>query len=142
MNGLSQQKFADKMGVKRGKVAGYFYHSIPKLDFQKEFEEKFNVNLGLFLTERMNNDNYQSFFKTKLKEFTTENAVVDTNKYVNKSNVIDMLILVKNELDSLERSKLIDEVIKSYGKVLEENGLLRGEISKYQAFLLKQMGKI
>ena len=120
--GLSQQRLADLMETKRGKVAGYFYETQPKRDFHEQLSDYFNLNLGRFLTIEMNEANYESFF---LDEERAQTVAEGSGEYQKKSDLIDLLIKAKNAEDQAEVSRLVDEAIKLYGKVLDENSQLR-----------------
>ena len=131
--GLSQQKLADLMGVKRGKVSGYFYKTTPKIEFQNRFAEQFNIDLGKFLTVEMMADNYHDFF-TKVH---ATNMVADSpGSYSRKSELIDLLLEVKKTEDRAEVNRLVDEVIRLYGKVLDENSRLKDANSHLKDRLL------
>ena len=136
--GLSQQRLADIMGVKRGKVAGYFYQTSPKKEFQDRFASKFGLDLPRFLTTEMDEDNYLSFFTAK--EESTQVAE-DREVYKTKSMLIDLLIQAKKSDDQQEMHRLIDEAIRLYGKVLDENDRLKNIISELKDRLLEDKGK-
>ncbi len=132
--GLSQQRLADIMGVKRGKVAGYFYQTTPKVEFQNRFANKFKLDLGKFLTVEMNEDNYHSFF---VNAEPVDQVAEGREVYKTKSELIDLLILAKKSDDQLEISRLIDEAIRLYGKVLDENDRLKDAVSDLKDRLLE-----
>jgi len=132
--GLSQQKLADIMGVKRGRVAGYFYHTTPKKEFQNRFASRFNLDLARFLSIEMDEDNYLSFFTEKEE---TSQVAEDREVYKTKSVLIDLLIQAKKSDDQQEMHRLIDEAIRLYGKVLDENDRLKNIISELKDRLLE-----
>lgn len=124
------------MGVKRGKVSGYFYNTTPKIEFQNRFASHFNIDLGRFLSIEMDEDNYHSFFKKKTGIVAESEGV-----YYKKSEVIDLLIQAKKSEDNVEVNRLIDEAIRLYGKVLDENIRLKETNSELKDQLLKWIGK-
>lgn len=132
--GLSQQKFADLMGVKRGKVSGYFYETTPKAEFQKRFSSKFNIDLGLFLTLEMNEDNYLTFF---VGQAPVDVVAERQGVYHRKSELIDLLLKAKDTDDKGQINRLLDEAIRLYGKVLDENSQLKDINSKLKDQLLQ-----
>ena len=136
--GLSQQRLADIMGVKRGKVAGYFYNTTLKIEFQNRFAARFSIDLGRFLSIEMSEDNYHSFFT---KAGNTHGVAEDEEFYSKKSEVIDLLMKAKKEKDKLEGNRLIDEAIRLYGKILDENSRLKDTNSDLKDQLLKLLGK-
>lgn len=110
------------MGVKRGKVAGYFYNTTPKIEFQNRFASKFHIDLGRFLSIEMNEENYYSFFNAS----EAADAVAESKgTYSNKSQLIDLLLQAKEVKDKSEINRLIDESIRLYGKILDENSQLK-----------------
>lgn len=122
--GLSQQKLADMIGIKRGKVAGYFYETQAKPDFYEKLGELFQLNIGRFLTIEMTEENYDSFFETEYEQ--SLNLVADAKgDYHTKASLIDLLMQIKNTEDKEEKDQLIDLAIKIYGRVLEENSRLK-----------------
>ena len=131
--GLSQQRLADLMGVKRGKVSGYFYKTTPKIEFQNRFAEKFHIDLGKFLTVEMIAENYHSFFhKTPPVMMVAERE----GAYNSKSELIDLLLEVKKTEDRAEINRIVDEVIRLYGKVLDENSRLKDKNSSLKDRIL------
>lgn len=132
--GLSQQRLADLMEIKRGKVAGYFYETQAKPDFHEKLSDYFNLNLGRFLTIEMNEVNYESFFA--VEDDIPATVAESSGEYQKKSELIDLLIRAKNSDDPAEISRLVDEAIQLYGKVLDENSLLRETNSQLKDQLL------
>lgn len=132
--GLSQQKLADMMGIKRGKVAGYFYETQAKPEFYEKLGEKFSLNMGRFLTVEMNETNYDSFFGPGNEEYSY--VAESREKYGSKSDLIDILMRVKNSDDKDEINSLLDEAIQLYGKVLDENSQLKDTNSDLKDQLL------
>ena len=133
--GLSQQKLADMMGIKRGKVAGYFYETQPRPDFYEEMGEKFSLNIGRFLTVEMSEENYESFFIFGSEPFSQ--VAESTEQYGRKSELIDLLMRVKDSEDRQETNRLLDEAIKLYGKVLDENNHLKDANSNLKDQLIE-----
>ena len=126
------------MGVKRGKVAGYFYQTTPKAEFQNRFASKFHLDLGMFLSIEMHEDNYHSFFVDKIN---VDHVAEDSEVYNTKSLLIDLLIQAKKTEDQQEMNRLIDEAIRLYGKVLDENDRLKDVISDLKDRLLQLQDK-
>ncbi len=138
--GLSQQGLADLMEIKRGKVAGYFYETQARPDFYNKLGEKFGLNIGRFLTIEMNDENYTSFFE---KDSTIIGSVAEEKViYQRNSTVLDLLIQVKNCDDSRKRDEILDEVIKLYGKIIDENSSLKDTNSKLKDDLLDLTKKL
>lgn len=126
--GMSQQKLADLMGVKRGKVAGYFYETQAKADFHSKLIHHFHLDLGKFLTIEMDEENYTSFFTTNLDGATTVQEPVE--EYGKQANAIDLLLKAKQANDLVERNQLIDQAISVYGKLISENSQLKDQLMK------------
>ena len=124
--GLSQQKLADLMDVKRGKVAGYFYKTQSKADFHQKLIDHFHIELGKFLTLEMNEINYESFFSTDFNTSATINE--PPGFYETKSDVIGLLLQAKNSPDKTERDQLIDRAIGASGKLISENSELKDKL--------------
>ncbi|MEO9870261.1 hypothetical protein [Ekhidna sp.] len=140
--GLSQQRLADLMDIKRGKVAGYFYETQAKPEFYEKLGEKFQLNIGKFLTVEMSDDNYDSFFTGASVDNHTDGVAESPGEYQKKSKVLDLLIQVKNSEDLSERDQLLDEIIKLYGKVLDENSKLKDANSELKDRLLEMAKKL
>lgn len=138
--GLSQQGLADLMEIKRGKVAGYFYETQAKPDFYERLGEKFQLNIGKFLTIEMNDHNYDSFFLDRNSDIQLVEE--SQGEYQTKSRVFDLLIRVKNTEDEQERNRLLDEIVKLYGKVLDENSRLKDSNSNLKDELLEMAKKL
>lgn len=138
--GLSQQALADLMDIKRGKVAGYFYETQARPDFYDKLGEKFGLNIGRFLTLEMNDESYASFFE---EDLTVVGSVAEEKGiYQRNSKVLDLLIQVKNCDDPKKRDEILDEVIKLYGKVMDENSSLKDTNSKLKDDLLDMAKKL
>jgi predicted transcriptional regulator len=121
--GLSQQKLADMLDVSRGKVAGYFYETQAKTEFNLKLSNEFHLDLGRFLTVEMDEINFQSFFTT-----VTESNTLKEPSGAYYQNVISLLIEAKSASDKTERDGLIDQAIDAYGKVISENGRLKDQL--------------
>ena len=80
----------------------------------------------------------KSFFTEK--EDSTQVAE-DREVYKTKSMLIDLLIQAKKSDDQQEMHRLIDEAIRLYGKVLDENDRLKNIISELKDRLLEDKGK-
>ena len=83
----------------------------------------------------MNEDNYHSFFGSKTDVVSESEGV-----YHKKSEIIDILIQAKKSDDKVEIHRLIDEVIRLYGKVLDENIRLKETNSDLKDQLLRLVG--
>jgi len=125
---MSQQKLADLMDVKRGKVAGYFYETQAKSDFHKRLIRHFHLDLGKFLTLEMNDENYESFFATNSDELTTIQEPEE--EYRKTINAIDLLLRAKQTDDKTERDQLIDQAISVYGQLISESSQLKDQLMK------------
>ncbi|MEP1095369.1 MAG: hypothetical protein ABJG78_09685 [Cyclobacteriaceae bacterium] len=125
---MSQQKLADLMDVKRGKVAGYFYETQAKADFHKRLISHFHLDLGRFLTLEMDDENYESFFSTISDEITTIHEPEE--EYKKTVNAIDLLLRAKQSEDKLERDQLIDQAISVYGQLISESSQLKDQLMK------------
>ena len=121
--GLSQQRLADLMDIKRGKVAGYFYETQAKPDFHQKLSEQFNLNLGKFLTREMNDSNFETFFYPVDKE-----VVNDPQEPYGKLGAIEALQKAKNAGTDEERNKFIDEAIIIYERLMDTNSKLKDEL--------------
>ncbi len=133
--GLSQQKFADILGEKRGKVAGYFYETQSKPDFHQKLAQHFHLDVGKFLTLEMNENNYESFFTTNDDQLTTVQEPKED--YGKRTNAVDLLLKSKQTEDKIQRDRMIDDALSAFMKVLDQNDALREEILKLQKELLE-----
>ena len=50
--------------------------------------------------------------------------------------MIDLMVKIRKALGQKERDALIDEALRAYGKVLDENSALRAEMHRLQKSLL------
>lgn len=121
--GLSQQRLADLMDIKRGKVAGYFYETQAKPAFHQKLSEQFNLNLGKFLTLEMNDLNFETFFYSN-----EPTAVSEPEERYGKSGPIEILQKAKNADTLDQRAKLIDEAIILYERMMDKNSQLKDEL--------------
>ncbi len=123
--GLSQQRLADHLGLKRGKVSGYFYKTQAKPGFHKILRDEFNLDIGRFLTIEMDETNYATFFVEKNDNLTT---VSDPPGVYRRSDAIDFLLKAKSAENEVERNHLIDEAIIAFGELIDENSRLKDEL--------------
>lgn len=123
--GLSQEKFAQTLGVKRGRLAPYEEKSSGDPDFYKIIVDKHNIDLHKFLIDEMNDDNFLSFFTTKEEIQKVEE---ERGQYFDKSKIIDLIQQIKNENDTDTRNHLSDIAVSLVAKLMEENNQLRKEI--------------
>ncbi|WP_462252323.1 hypothetical protein [Ekhidna sp.] len=121
--GLSQQRLADLMDIKRGKVAGYFYETQAKPAFHQKLSEQFDLNLGKFLTLEMSDLNFETFFNSSGSTSLSEPKVPYGN-----SGPIEILQKAKQATRDEERSDLIDEAIILYEKLMAKNSQLKDEL--------------
>lgn len=135
--GLSQQRLADLMGIKRGKIAGYFYETQAKPNFYEQLGEVLDVDMGKFLTVTMTDENYSSFFSKSDTSEIPSGFAEGTGDYNKKSTVFDLLLKAKSATDPQIRSQLLDTIIRLYGKVLDENSELKDENGRLKDELLE-----
>lgn len=128
---LSQQKFADRLGEKRGRIAAYLEKANAPDEFKSKLSEEFDIDLGKFLMIVMNDDNYLSFMTTNTDLVSEPSAT-----YAKKADAIELIMKVKEESDPEERDRLIDKCVKVIAKMMEENGFLKDEINQLQKDLL------
>lgn len=121
--GLSQQRLADLMDIKRGKVAGYFYETQAKPAFHQKLSEQFNLNLGKFLTLEMNDLNFETFFTTS--EFM---SLAEPEEQYGITGPIELLQRAKSAETNDERDKLIDEAIIQCERMMDKNSQLKDEL--------------
>lgn len=142
--GLSQQKMGELLGATRGKIASYEESVNASDELKIKLAELFHLSLSKLLTTKMSNDNYLSFKEDdsrknhQIAKSSKSRTPIDHPEYIRKSDIIDMLMDVKTEKDDEKRNQQIDNIIKNYGKVLEEIGLLRSELGRYQSFLIEK----
>ncbi|MEP5072321.1 MAG: hypothetical protein ABJQ96_16700 [Crocinitomicaceae bacterium] len=121
--GLSQQRLADLLDFKRGKVAGYFYETQAKPDFHQKLSEQFNLNLGKFLTLEMNDLNFETFFNPSGPAIASE-----PDEHYGKSGAIELLQNAKNAENEEERNKLINEAIVLFERLADKNSELKDQL--------------
>lgn len=122
--GLSQEKFAQSLGIKRGRLAPYEDKSSGDPEFYRILVEKHDINLHKFLIVEMNDDNFSSFFTSEDQNVVREDAA----EYLNKSQIIDIIQLLKSETDIDERNRLADKAISLIARLMDENSQLHKEI--------------
>ncbi len=123
--GLSQQKLAEELGEKRGKIAAYEEAADARPDFYKKLIEKYRIDLHLFLTEEMTEDSYLSFF---LSEDSGMKVSEPSGEYLSKSEMISYVQRLKNEPDPEIRLQLADRITTMIVNLIEENGNLHKEM--------------
>ena len=121
---LSQQKFADDLGEKRGKIAAYEESADARPEFYKKLIDLYQINLHRFLIDRMTEETYDSFFIRNEPGIFQEPA----GEYSNKSEVINKILDLKREDSFEQRAKLSDEVISMVVRLIEENGNLHRKL--------------
>lgn len=132
--GLSQSKFANLIGVNRGNISTYESGANASDEIKKAIADHFNLDLSKLLTIRINDNNYESFLRS---EKSPNDFVSEPSESYKKTDIIDLLISAIDETDESRRVKMIQQSIKLYGRVLEENGLLKSEISKLQKDMIE-----
>ena len=65
--GLSQREFGELLGVNRGNIATYERESNAPDSLKQSLSEQFDLDLSKLITEKMDDDNYLSFFITNQK---------------------------------------------------------------------------
>lgn len=118
--GLSQQRLADLMDIKRGKVAGYFYETQAKPAFHQKLSEQFNLNLGKFLTLEMNDLNFETFFNSSQSSMAGESS--------EPYGAIELLQRAKSASSDEKRNELIDKAIVLYERLFDKNSELKDEL--------------
>ena len=121
---LSQQKFADDLGEKRGKIAAYEESADVRPEFYKKLIDLYQINLHRFLIDKMTEETFDSFF------IKNESGVFrePVGEYFNKSEVINKIQELKKEDNTEKRGILSDEVISMVVRLIEENGNLHREL--------------
>ena len=121
---LSQQKFADDLGEKRGKIAAYEESADARPEFYKKLIDLYQINLHRFLIDKMTEETFDSFF------IKNESGVFrePVGEYFNKSEVINKIQELKKEDNTEKRGILSDEVISMVVRLIEENGNLHREL--------------
>ncbi|MEO9485770.1 MAG: hypothetical protein ABJG47_20100 [Ekhidna sp.] len=123
--GLSQQRLADLIGSKRGKVAGYFYETQAKPAFHQKLSEQFNLNVGKFLTREMNDLNFETFFNSVGATIANE-----PEEAYGKAGAIKLLQKAKDAENEEKRNKLIDEAMVLFERLANKNSELKDELIK------------
>lgn len=122
---FSQQRLADDLGEKRGKIAAYEDNTDARPEFYKKIADHYQIDLHRFLTIKMTEETYSSFFKTSTEgSFFSE----PRGEYASKSEIINRIQELKKENDQDIRSNLSDEITSMVVRLIEENGMLRKEI--------------
>lgn len=122
---LSQQKLAEDLGEKRGKIAAYEESADARPEFYKKLVDRYRIDLHRFLTEEMTHDSYHSFF---LSDISGMKASEPTGGYLSRSEIIGYIQELKNESDPEARSQLADKITTMTVHLIEENGNLHKEI--------------
>jgi transcriptional regulator with XRE-family HTH domain len=137
--GLGQQALADAFDMKRGKVAGYFYETQPKPEFFEKLREKFDLDIGKFLSEEMGDANYSAFFVSGEDQ---ENSQFDSSiGQKKKPNTLDILMELKRSSEKEDRDELIDHLILIHGRTLDEINHLKDNNSRLKDQLIEMMSK-
>lgn len=121
--GLSQQRLADLMDTKRGKVAGYFYETQAKPAFHQKLSEHFNLNLGMFLTKEMNDLNFETFFEPSGSATANEPEM-----QYGSLGPIELLQKAKEAETAEQRDELINSAIVLFERMKDRNSELKDEL--------------
>lgn len=119
---MSQQKFAEELGVTRGMLATYEESVEPRQEFLMTIVEKYNVNLHYFFTRKMTDGTFETFFLNS----------VDEDIYIKQkpssTAIIGLLYDVIDEEDRDKRNKIAKEVSMYITRMNDENIDMRDEL--------------
>lgn len=122
---LSQEKMADILVIKRGRLTAYEDKSNGSPEFYQVLASTFNLDLNKFLTLEMNDRNYDSFF---LQGHPTVNE--DEGEYLSKSTIVDLIQKIKYEQNPDAKNLLADQAISLVAKLFDENNKLYQQLLK------------
>lgn len=134
MSGLSQRKLGELIGVNRGNISSYESGANAPDEVKKALAAHFNLDLSKLLTIEINDSNFSSF---KMTNSASMSAVDQNPNHYKKTDIIDLLISAIDEPVNEARESMIKQAIKLYGRVLEENGILKAEVNQLQKDLLE-----
>ena len=129
--GLSQQKFAEELGVTRGMLATYEESVEPRQEFLMTIVEKYNVNLHYFFTRKMTDGTYETFF---LKSADEE---VSIEQKLSATAIIALLHDLIDEQDKEKRNQIAHQVILYITRMTDENNEMKDEL---YGFMKRMMG--
>jgi|GEM_PF-5361894 len=131
---LSQQKMADALGEKRGKLAAYEENAHARPEFYEKLVVNYSINMQKFLFIEMNDDNYSSFFTTNQDDESTS-LVMEPEASYQKKDMAWLLNQVRNENDKATRAQLVDSLNIMIGKLEDEKNEVQTDLMN----LLKKM---
>ena len=120
--GLSQQKFAAELGTNRGKLSTYEESVEPRQEFLMSLVENFKVNLHYFLTRKMTESNFETFF------LDHPDQDLPPDKKLMGSEIITKLLALSDEEDREKRRKLTHEITLDITGFIEENNSMKDEL--------------
>lgn len=120
--GLSQEKFARRLGVNRGKLATYEESVEPRQEFLLFLVEKFNVNLHYFFTRKMTEGTYDTFFL----DFANQDLPPEKKRM--GTEVIGKVQALIEEENPEERRRLSNEIVVNVARMIEENKEMKEEL--------------
>lgn len=120
--GLSQEKFAHELGINRGKLATYEEAVEPRQEFLISLVDNFHINLHYFLTRKMTEGTFDTFFlEDPVQDFTIEKKLSDTD-------IIDKIQTMANEENQELRRNISNELTLDVSRMLEERQELQEEL--------------
>ncbi len=121
----SARKFAEYLNEKPGRVSDYETRRQPSKEFLAKIAHKFDLDLSLFISEKITEQNYSRLFAEKTNR--TAEAQGDYNK---EDDFFDLAQRIKEENDAAIREVLIQRIIKIHASKLEAVDKLKDEIMK------------
>lgn len=127
--GLSQEKFATELGINRGKLATYEEAVEPRQEFLISLVDNFHINLHYFLTRKMTEGTFDTFFLDDPSEdFTIEKKQLGTA-------IISKMQIMADEENPTERKRLSDELTLDVSRMIEE----KQEVQEQLLLLMKRL---
>ncbi|MDW3191814.1 MAG: helix-turn-helix transcriptional regulator [Cytophagales bacterium] len=120
--GLSQQKFAEELGVTRGMLATYEESVEPRQEFLMTIVEKYHVNLHYFFTRKMTDGTFETFF---LKS-ADENISIEQKQ--SSTAIIGLLYDLIDEQDKDKRNQIARQVTMYITRMTDENNEMKDEL--------------
>ncbi|MEM6734499.1 MAG: hypothetical protein AAF620_00380 [Bacteroidota bacterium] len=115
----SREKWADFLEESTGKIQEYERASFPKEEFILKLKSKTQIDLDLFLTVEINEDNYpQLFYKDKKDPLIHDHPLIH--------DLMPKLLAIKKQLHSDEE---IDHVITIFWEMVNEISVLNSKLA-------------
>lgn len=140
--GLSQQKFADQLGIKKGRLSAYEDNSNPSDDFKIRITSNYHLKFEKFITEKMSKTNFWVFFTSKAEIEQNEDSLSPKEESVILANRLFQILSELKELNTDQKLELlIDEALKLQDPLNTQIEKLKTNIQSLSGELVESIKK-